>query len=245
MLMPIGEPFVILSSVDSTNKYAMQEVHDQMSSHGKAYFAFEQTEGRGQRGKTWHSASGENLILSVVWHMDRPFPENPFLFSAAIALGCYDFFNKYAGDETSLKWPNDLYWRDRKAGGILIENSLQGSNWRAAVSGMGININQVEFGTGVVKPVSLRQITGKTFDPLVLAKELCAALEKRWEQWNEAPETILTQYNDLLFKKDQSHLFHSEQGSFEAIVKGVNAKGHLILLCPKEKAFEHGSIQWN
>ena len=245
MLMPIGEPFVILSSVDSTNKYAMQEVHDQLSSHGKAYFAFEQTEGRGQRGKTWHSASGENLILSVVWHMERPFPEHPFLFSAAIALGCYDFFNKYAGDETSLKWPNDLYWRDRKAGGILIENSLLGSHWRASVSGMGINVNQVDFGAGMINPVSLRQITGKTFDLIVLTKELCANLGRRSLQWENDPVSVLKDYNAVLYKKGQVHSFTTENGTIEGTVKEVNGKGQLILNCPDERVFDHGMISWN
>lgn len=243
--MPIGEPFIILSSVDSTNKYAMQEVHDQLSTHGKAYFAMEQTQGRGQRGKSWHSPYGENLLLSTVWHVDRPFPAEPFLFSMAMALACYRFFNKYAGDETALKWPNDLYWRDRKAGGLLIENVLQGSTWKAAVVGTGININQVKFDPELSNPVSLRQITGKEFDPIVLAKELCSELEKSGQQWNDAPETVVADYNAVLYKKDQRHLFQTELGNVEGIVKEVNAKGQLILLCPDEKTFDHGSLKWD
>lgn len=243
--MPIGEPFIILSSVDSTNKYAMQDVHDQLSTHGRAYFAMEQTQGRGQRGRQWQSGVGENLLLSTVWHIQQPFPAHPFLFSMAMALGCYRFFNKYAGEETSIKWPNDLYWRDRKAGGLLIENVLQGSIWKAAVVGTGININQTRFDQGLTYPVSLKQITGKTFDPIVLAKELCAELEKTGQLWKEDPESIVNAYNAALYKKDQSHLFHSEQGSFEGIVKEVNADGQLILLCPDEQAFDHGSLRWD
>lgn len=245
MLMPIGEPFVILSSVDSTNKYAMQEVHDQLSSHGKAYFAFEQTQGRGQRGKSWQSAPGENLILSVVLQIEQPFPKNPFLFSAAMALGCYDFFSKYAGEETSLKWPNDLYWRDRKAGGLLIENSLNAGFWKASVVGFGININQTKFDPSLSNPVSLRQITGKTFDPVLLAKELCSALAKRWEQWNKEPTKLLEQYNAVLYKKNQHHTFQTPEGPMEGTVQYVDEQGKLIVLCPDQKAFEFGSLQWN
>lgn len=243
--MPIGEPFIILSSVDSTNKYAMQDVHDQLSTHGRAYFAMEQTQGRGQRGRQWQSGVGENLLLSTVWHIQQPFPAHPFLFSMAMVLGCYRFFNKYAGDETSIKWPNDLYWRDRKAGGLLIENVLQGSIWKAAVVGTGININQTRFDQGLTNPVSLKQITGKTFDPIALAKELCAELEKTGQLWREDPEALVNAYNEGLYKKDQSHLFHSEQGSFEGIIKEVNANGQLIVLSPDEQAFDHGTIAWN
>lgn len=243
--MPIGDAFVILSSVDSTNKYAMQEVHDQLSKHGNAYFALEQTHGRGQRGKSWQSGTGENLILSVVFGIEKPFPKHPFLFSAAMALGCYDFFNKYAGDETSLKWPNDLYWRDRKAGGLLIENSLKGNIWKAAVVGMGININQTSFDQNLINPVSLKQITGKQFDPIELAKELCAVLETRWQQWNKDPSAILVEYNKVMFKKDQSHRFQTENEEFEASVKGVDENGKLILLCPEEKQFDFGQLRWD
>lgn len=242
--MPIGEPFVILSSVDSTNKYAMQEVHDQLSSHGKAYFAMHQTQGRGQRGKSWYSAPGENLILSIVWQIEQPYPKKPFLFSAAMALGCYDFFSQYAGDHTSLKWPNDLYWSDRKAGGILIENSLNGGNWKVAVVGFGININQTQFDKVLSNPVSLRQITGKYYDPLALAKELCTHLSKRWEQWQHDPESILEQYNAALYKRNQLHIFKSKHGDFEATIKGVDEDGYLVLLCPEEKRVDFGELQW-
>ena len=243
--MPIGEPFIILSSVDSTNKYAMQEVHDQLSTHGQAYFAMEQTQGRGQRGRNWHSSAGENLILSTVWHIQQPFPAHPFLFSAAMALGCYDFFNKYAGEETSLKWPNDLYWRDRKAGGLLIENVLQGSTWKAAVVGTGININQTAFDPSLPNPVSLRQITGKQFDPIQLSRELCTALGKRFEQWKDEPATILEGYNEVLFKKGMTHVFKTEQGPLEAIVEKVDEQGRLILRCPELRSFEFGQLSWN
>src|SRR5687767_15677062 len=65
-----------------------------------------------------------------------------FHLSVVISLACYDLFKKYAGDSTSIKWPNDLYWNDRKAGGILIENNFRGDAWCWSVAGIGININQ-------------------------------------------------------------------------------------------------------
>ena len=86
------------------------------------------------------------------------------------SLPAYDFFNFYAIDETSIKWPNDIYWRDRKAGGILIENILQGKKWKFAIVGIGININQTLFPASLPNPVSLKQITGKTFNVVELGK---------------------------------------------------------------------------
>ena len=157
------QSFTVLASVDSTNNYAMGQVHAGLAKHGEAWFAREQHSGRGQRSKQWVTQPGENIILSTVV---EPFLliQQQFALSAAIALACHRFFSKYAGEETKLKWPNDLYWRDRKAGGILVENVLKGQDWKFAIAGMGININQTSFPDHLTYPVSLKQITGKTFD---------------------------------------------------------------------------------
>ena len=95
-----------------------------------------------------------------------------FLLSASIALSCYDLLNKYLPGEIFIKWPNDLYIRDRKAGGILIENIISGIIWKYAIIGIGININQTKFDKRLPNPVSLKQATGQTFDVIDLAKKL-------------------------------------------------------------------------
>src|SRR6188474_1138078 len=135
--------------------------------HGMAIFSHEQTAGKGQRGKNWASEKGSNIALSILLN---PYPlsvPDQFKLSVCIAVSVWDLFSKYAGDETKIKWPNDLYWRDRKAGGILIENVIQSSppvsdlvgrqlsvadtkkpienKWQWAVIGIGININQTNF----------------------------------------------------------------------------------------------------
>ncbi|WP_315818363.1 biotin--[acetyl-CoA-carboxylase] ligase [Paraflavitalea speifideaquila] len=120
----IGQRLIILPVIDSTNNYAMAQATAGLASHGTVYFALQQTAGKGQRGKTWHTTPGENIMMSVVIQPQALITNQQFLLSAAIALGCYDFFKTYAGEETSIKWPNDIYWRDRKAAGILIESRV-------------------------------------------------------------------------------------------------------------------------
>lgn len=106
-----------------------------------------------------------------------------FQLSAAVAVAVEAFFRKYAFDETKVKWPNDLYWQDRKAGGILIENVISGSGtWEWAIVGIGININETRFPPELPNPVSLKQITGKEFDPGQLARELCGHLDSAYRQ---------------------------------------------------------------
>ena len=165
--MPLSDTnFVILDVVHSTNNYAMENVHARMAKHGKAYFSTNQIAGKGQRGKVWEAEKGQNIALSIVLEPSMLSIVQQFRLSTVVSLACFNFLSKYAGEETSIKWPNDIYWRDRKAGGVLIENILQGKDWKYSVVGIGININQTIFDPALPNPVSLKQITGKTFDPV-------------------------------------------------------------------------------
>src|SRR5687768_10334996 len=122
---PLGMPFIELQSVDSTNNYALGQIQKGLAGHGTCFFAHEQYSGKGQRGKTWATETGSNIIISIV--LERPFlqPFRQFDLSGSVAVAIQDFFSNYAGPETKIKWPNDLYWRDRKAGGMLIENIIR------------------------------------------------------------------------------------------------------------------------
>jgi BirA family transcriptional regulator, biotin operon repressor / biotin---[acetyl-CoA-carboxylase] ligase len=123
----IGNPFIELQQVESTNNYATGMVHEGMAQHGMVVFANHQTKGKGQHNRTWLSEEGKNIAMSVILQPPGLALSQSFLISMATALGVQRFFAKYAGSETKVKWPNDLYWRDRKAGGILIENIVLGS----------------------------------------------------------------------------------------------------------------------
>jgi BirA family transcriptional regulator, biotin operon repressor / biotin---[acetyl-CoA-carboxylase] ligase len=243
-------PFIELQVVDSTNNYALARIHAGLASHGTAIFAHEQVAGKGQRGKNWASSRGENIALSVII---KPVPlqvSQQFQLSACIALAVREFFFRYAGPDTKIKWPNDLYWKDRKAGGILIEsvirNQLSGMNsWEWAVAGMGININQGQFPPELPNPVSLKQITGKSFDPLELAKELCLIIDRYYQQLLEKGfSTILPLYLSHLYKKDEKVKFKKDNRIFEAIIVSVSEEGKLIIQHGVEEQLNVGEVQW-
>ena len=244
--MSIGHSFVELQSVDSTNNYAMARAHAGMASHGTMFFAHEQWAGKGQRGKSWTTTPGENIILSTVLEpVNLPLIQQ-FALSASVALACYDFFSRYAGiEDTTIKWPNDLYWRDRKAGGILIENSFKGDQWAFAIVGTGININQTRFPDTARNPVSLRQITGRSFDAVELARELGICLEARYQQLIKGdPDTLLKEYNQRLYRKDQPVRLKKDQAVFETVVKGVTPTGELVTRDTLERHFGFGEVEW-
>ncbi|MBC7850562.1 MAG: biotin--[acetyl-CoA-carboxylase] ligase, partial [Chitinophagaceae bacterium] len=157
----------------------------------------------------------------------------------------YDFFKDWAGpDMTRIKWPNDLYWQDRKAGGILIE-SISGSagpdkSLLFAV-GIGININQTIFDPKVRNPVSLKQITGKTYDIVELGKTLCKHLEK----WYHAPvEDVHAAYNAVLFRRGGRVRLRKDLIVFDTTIVGVSPSGHLVTQDPLEREFLNGEVEW-
>jgi BirA family biotin operon repressor/biotin-[acetyl-CoA-carboxylase] ligase len=214
-----------------------------MAQHGTAVFAHEQTRGRGQRSKQWITGKNENIALSLIIEPEALSLFQMFALSTAVALGARNFFNRYVKDEVSIKWPNDLYWRDRKAGGILIENILSGTTWKYAIAGIGININAAGFGDLSSRAVSLRQITGNTFDTLTLAHELCAEIDQMIQQLDN-PGSLLLQFNSHLYKRGETVRFKKGSRVFAATVKQVNAVGQLVVQHGLEETFDVGEAEW-
>lgn len=249
----IGSPFIELQSVDSTNNYARTQIRASGlperqggDRHGMAIFAHEQVAGKGQRGKNWVSRKDQNIALSVLIKPANPAVSQQFQLSAAVALAVQQFFRKYAGDECRIKWPNDLYWQDRKAGGILIENIISGSGiWDWAIVGIGININQVQFPDDLPNPVALKQITGKDSDPCLLAKELCSCLDIQYRRLSEegfAP--VYQDYLSQLYKINCPVKLKKENRVFEAIIKSVTPEGRLLVQHAIEEEYNFGEVEW-
>lgn len=167
-----------------------------------------------------------------------------FLLSMATAVGVQRFFTKYAGSETKVKWPNDLYWRDRKAGGILIENVVQGSEWKAAIVGIGININQTGFHNLDRKAVSLKQITGKDHTPVDLARDLCRHLSQAYDLLHKLPLEVKELYRQHLYKLNETVRLKHGSRVFEATVKDVSSLGELVVQHATEERFGVGELEW-
>ncbi len=230
-----------LESVDSTNNYAMARIHEGMASDGMVCLARHQWAGKGQRGKTWLSEPGQNLIMSLVIEPGTLLLRQQFIFSAAIGLGILDFLRSLKKKNWSLKWPNDVYWDDRKAAGILIESVVQGKNWTYAVVGIGMNLNQESFPPEIPNPVALKQITGKNHDPVSVAREMVPAIRKRIAKLRLNPDLILDSYNQFLYKKNQTVVLKKGNDRIETNLKGVDMSG---LLLTDNGSFNLGEIEF-
>ncbi len=244
-MMHENDLFTILDVVESTNNYAMGQVHAGLAAHGQAWFANEQWGGKGQRDKKWISAKGENIIMTIVLKPDKVFNRNQFLFSASIAGVCHRFFSAIAGNETYVKWPNDIYFGDRKAGGILIENVISGKEWKWAVVGIGININQTAFADELHNATSLKSITAKRYEVVELARHLQYSILN--ELKNPSIEIFgksLPYYNAHLYKKGELVKLKKRNAIFETCIKEVNSFGQLITEDVMERVFEFGEVSW-
>ena len=239
------EFFRILDRVDSTNNYAMAALHAGTAKHGMAWFAKDQVSGKGQRGKQWISPVGENIIMSIVIEPPLFFSARSFLFNAVISNTCHTFLNAHIKDEIKIKWPNDIYLDDRKAGGILIENIYKGTTWKWSVVGIGINVNQIEFPATLKNAVSLKQITGENYDAIELAKELYEMILASISNIGRSNlSEIIKTYNTNLYLANKKVKLRKQNVVFETTIKGVNEHGQLLTADKMPRQFEFGDVEW-
>ncbi len=245
-----GQSFFELSVTDSTNNHALKVIQEKMAAHGHTFFAHEQLSGKGQHGKHWNTEKSLNIILSSILDISFLPATKQFYLIATMAVAVHEFFRKYALDDVFIKWPNDIYWNSRKAGGILIEsaNPIAKSSinaWKWAVVGIGININQVKFPENLPNPVSLKQITGKEYDPVFLSKELCSNIENWFKKLQSEPfDSILEYYNQYLYKKGCKVKLRKGNIAFDCIIDKVDEQGYLHVSGASTDKFFFGEIQW-
>lgn len=228
----------------------MDLIHAGLAQHGTCVFTHHQTAGKGRMGKEWVSEAGNNIALSIVLEPTFLMPLQAFRLSVIVALSAFDMLNERAKGSIFIKWPNDIYCIDKKTGGILIENIFSSGGtstgkWQYAVVGIGININQQSFSADIPHAGSLSMHTGKQYACVELAKELCFHLDKRFRSMQQIPFSVLLQeYNDHLFKKNQTLRFRKGNIVFEAQVRGVDEHGDLILYSSHEERYSLDTISW-
>ncbi|MBR5725995.1 MAG: biotin--[Muribaculaceae bacterium] len=192
-----------------------------------------QTAGRGQKGNSWESEEGKNLTFSLLLKHPPVKARDQFYLSEAAALAVVEALTAEAGDGFTVKWPNDVYWQDKKICGMLIENSLDGSDIATCIIGIGINVNQERFVSNAPNPVSLINITGREHDLDTLLKRVCARIEQTVETLSDdtARRNLHQRYMAALYRNDGAlHPFEDATGNrFMATVAGIAPDGTLTL----------------
>ena len=188
-----------------------------------------QTAGKGQGTNTWESEKGKNLLFSILVHPTSLPIERQYILSEAAALSYKEVLDAYTED-ISVKWPNDIYWQDRKVSGTLIETSLSKGVFKDFIIGTGINVNQKEFRSDAPNPVSLCQITGREIPLEEVQDRMVEKFEEYYQMVIEgAYDTISKRYHDALYRKEGLFPYRDRNGEFTASIDHVKDNGHLVL----------------
>ena len=209
---------VHIDETDSTNRW----LREQGGEENMVVWADYQTAGRGCGTNHWESERGKNLTFSMLLHPHDVPAQKQFRISRAISLAICKALGQHIGD-LSIKWPNDIYWRDGKIGGILIEVTLQGNKVKDCIIGIGLNINQRVFRSDAPNPVSMWQICEQETDCEQLLQEILQAFQEYMCKSNK------DEYQSMLYRRKGFHPYADKDGAFMAEIIDVEDDGHLLL----------------
>ena len=215
-----------LDTVDSTNTY----LHAYRGDADVAVVpARPQTAGRGQGGNRWEDAEGQNLLFSIQIRPVEVAIDHQFVLAMAEALALKRALDADA-DDMELKWPNDIYHRDRKLSGTLIETAVSGGRLKRMILGTGINVNQRRFTSDAPSPVSLSQITGSDESIDHLLERILQAFDDYYRRVLEGDYAgISREYHEALYRRKGFYRYRDKDGEFDAELVGVAYDGRLSL----------------
>ena len=185
-----------------------------------------QSAGKGQPGNSWESEKGKNLLFSVLLYPQHIAIDQQFILSQLVSVAILRTLNSFCAG-FSIKWPNDIYFGDKKIGGILIENSLQGSKLNTSIVGIGLNINQKTFRSDAPNPVSLRQITAKNQRRKNILQDVLNNIYELYKKMDV--EAIRKEYSENLYRRDGFFTYRDNGGFFDAEIAAIESDGCLKL----------------
>jgi BirA family transcriptional regulator, biotin operon repressor / biotin---[acetyl-CoA-carboxylase] ligase len=241
--MTIGKTIHSFSSCPSTNDLA-KRLAQEGSAEGTVIIAEEQTEGRGTKGRNWHSPRGQGLYASVIL---RPRRADLSLLPVTAGVACVEAIEEASGLRAALEWPNDIVWKRRKLGGILCEGEFLGNAVRFAVLGIGLNINQKreDFPAALRRTAtSLRLALGREVDKAGVEKALWPALSLWYAAWvrGRREEIVRAYESRLTIPIGIVVNVRREDGYVRGIFRGIDLRARLkieeegkrVLLSPAE-----------
>jgi len=226
----IGQNAVHLTAVDSTNSYASEMLRQMRPAEGTIIYSFEQKNGRGQRGNSWHGEPNKNVAFSLILHPSFLHADEQFLLTKTASLAVSDLMAEMLagqGSRVHVKWPNDVYADDKKIAGILIENSIGNHSIQSSVIGIGLNVNQ-DFTGEEFNATSLKMIAGEEYDLKTVVERLCEFLEARYLQLKaNKREQLGRDYLSRLYRLEEWKNYRSSGEDFEGKIKNVTIAGKL------------------
>lgn len=245
-------PLLVLMETDSTNRHLTQLCDEQGIDIPEfmTVITERQTAGKGQRGNSWESEDGKNITFSFVLYPTFIEARQQFILSQLISLSIKEELDEWA-EGFSIKWPNDIYWNEKKICGILIENDLSGHHIGRSISGIGVNINQEVFRSDAPNPVSLKQITREDHDRYLILANIMKRIKEYYtllqtDCSGKIADLINTRYAHSLFRRNGFHRYADADGEFIAHLLRVEPDGRFILedQTGKERGYLFKEVQY-
>jgi BirA family biotin operon repressor/biotin-[acetyl-CoA-carboxylase] ligase len=242
----IGQRIIRLKSIESTNNFAANLPLAE-APEGTVVIADEQTNGRGQFGRIWHSDPGLNLTLTVVLRPNSIPLNQVYQLNKAVAIALAKTLKSLIPvADIKIKWPNDVFANNHKLAGILTENSIRGGQFVSYLAGIGVNVNQVNFPETAANPISMKQLAGTEFNLEDLLFLLCKEIEVIYLKFRSSRfAEISNEFEKWLWKKDEEVLYEFEGNQTMGIIRSVNELGELLIETENQgiKVYQHGSIR--
>jgi len=216
-----------IEEISSTNVYLFSLLKEKRLPEISVVSAEFQTAGKGQRGNSWHSERGKNLLFSHVVFPQQLAATEQFILSQIVSLALCKTLQSY-GIDACIKWANDIYVGDRKIAGVLIETQLSGDFVSTAVVGIGLNVNQIDFPDFLPNPTSMALCAHKEFDKNEVLQQYLQNFESYFAQLSER-EKIHREYTTLLYRYKTPARFADAGGEFEGTIINVEPSGKLVI----------------
>jgi BirA family biotin operon repressor/biotin-[acetyl-CoA-carboxylase] ligase len=241
----IGNQIHHFETLESTNNYTANVFKKGDIKCGTVILADNQTKGRGQRDKSWKSLPYSSLTFSVALDGQKLDNQNPLRSVLISSLAVLNFLKSKQID-AKIKWPNDILVKNHKICGILIENFYRGKNIHFSVVGIGVNINQDDFGD--FPATSLKIIKDKSFNLSDSLNSLLYQLNLMFNTYVNIPyDDLLTIYNSQLWKlnKEVKYLILKNDSIQKGTLLGANEQGDIkIQVNDKVVCYKNGDIKF-
>ena len=229
--------YIHLEQIDSTNAY-LQRQQSEHDIRNWVVSTDEQTAGKGMGSNGWESEVGKNLTFSLALDMGFLPAERQFLLSEAVPLGIIEVLDTLLPSEKlSIKWPNDIYFENRKLAGILINSTIKANMMDVSIIGIGLNVNQMKFQDWPTHPISLKMVTGKEYDLKPLLEQIAERILIKVQQLQSTPTSIEKDYLKRLFRYRTWADYEVEGKVLRLFMTGIDSFGRLQLLDTENKPY--------
>lgn len=218
--------------INSTNVWLYDKMAENTDISDMVAVADHQTAGRGMDKNRWESEAGMNLLFSIALNVNFLEAENQFKISQAVSVAIVETLSQYVDNQQLfIKWPNDIYFGDKKLVGMLIQNTIEGRMMGISIIGIGLNVNQLQFSKDIPNPISLKMITEEEYDLEDLLNQMIINIKNAVEslRFEKNREEINSKYISKLYRYQKWAEFVYQNQVKTLIITGFDKYGRLLL----------------